>query len=311
MSAGPKDISVVVSAHDLRRELPRTVRSLSPPYQTGLDPARLEIVVVDNGSSEPVQADWFEGISANLKILRFPPGNPSPCHAINAGVAASEGALISVLIDGARVASPGLLARASEAMHVADDVFVATMGFHLGPEPQQNSLTKGYGPEVEDGLLAGIGWPSDGYRLFEICARGQSYANGVLSDFPETTAFMMHRTSFDRIGGFHEGFRFRGGGLANFEFFERVLGDDAIAPIVLIGEGTFHQVHGGNSTRAGGVLRREIPDGPTIWDEMAREFEVIAGRVPLSLRLKKPLLFGRCETKAAERCFFSNPDDTA
>ena len=309
LSADRKDISVVVAAHDMRRELPRTVRSLSPPYQTRRDPARLEIVVVDNGSSEPVEADWFEGVSADLKILRFPTGNRSPCHAINAGVAASEGALVSVLIDGARMASPGLLERASAAMRIADDVFVATMGFHLGPEPQQLSLTKGYGPEVEDRLLAEIGWPGDGYRLFEICARGQSYANGVLYDFPETTAFMMHRRSFDRIGGFHEGFRFRGGGLANFEFFERALRDEAIAPIVLIGEGTFHQVHEGISTRAGGILRRERPDGPTIGDEMAREFEAIAGRAPLSLRLKKPFLFGRCETKTIERCFFPVPDE--
>jgi glycosyltransferase involved in cell wall biosynthesis len=301
----PKNLSVIVSAHDLRRELPRTIRSLSPPYQIGLDWARLEIIVVDNGSSEPVDRSWFEDVPAEIKIIRFAAGNPSPCHAINAGVAASSGALVSILIDGARMASPGLFARASEAMRLADDVFVATMGFHLGPEPQQISLTRGYSPQVEDRLLAGIGWPADGYRLFEICARGQSYAEGVLSDFPETTAFVMHRATFDRIGGFNEGFRFRGGGLANFEFYDRVLGDDAILPVVLIGEGTFHQVHDGNSTRAGGVLRRETVEGPTIWDEMAREFETIAGRAPLSQRLKKPLLFGKCETEAAERCFFA------
>ena len=207
MSTDRKDISVVVAAYDMRRELPRTVRSLSPPYQTGIEPPKTEIIVVDNGSSEPVEAEWFEGISADLKILRFPPGNLSPCHAINAGVAASEGALVSVLIDGARMASPGLLARAREAMRVADDIFVATMGFHLGPEPQQLSLTKGYGPEVEDRLLAEIGWPGDGYRLFEICARGQSYANGVLSDFPETAAFMMHRSELPSDRRLSRGFQ--------------------------------------------------------------------------------------------------------
>jgi glycosyltransferase involved in cell wall biosynthesis len=308
VSAAAKDISVVVAAHDLRRELPRTVRSLSPPYQIGLDPARLEIIVVDNGSAEPVERNWFEGIAAELKILRFPPGNPSPCAAINAGVAIAEGSFVAVLIDGARIASPGLLARALAATRLGDDVFVATMGFHLGPEPQQISRTKGYGPEVEDRLLAEIGWPADGYRLFEICARAQSYANGVLSDFPETTAFMMRRTSFERIGGFHEAFRFRGGGLANFEFFERALGDAALTPVVLVGEGTFHQVHDGNSTRANGVQRRETPDGPTIWDAMAHEFETIAWRAPLSLTLRKPLLYGRCETEVAERLFFAGSE---
>jgi glycosyltransferase involved in cell wall biosynthesis len=306
-----KDLSIIVAAHDLRREVPRTVRSLSPPYQTELDPARLEIIVVDNGSAVPVDAAWFEDVAAEVNVLRFPPGNPSPCQAINAAVGTARGSWIAVLIDGARMASPGLFERASAAMRTDDDVFVATMGFHLGHETQQISLANGYGPEVEDRLLAQIGWPDDGYRLFEICARGESYRNGILSDFPETTAFVMHRATFERLGGFHEGFRYRGGGLANFEFYERVLLDDTITPVVLIGEGTFHQVHYGNSTRTGGVLRRETPDGPTIWDAMAEEFVSIAGHAPLSIRLRKPLLYGQCRTPVIERCFFAATSDDA
>jgi len=298
-------ISVVVSAHDLRREISRTVRSLSPPYQCGIDPSRVEIIVVDNGSSEPVDANWFKGVAADVRIIRFPPGNPSPCEAINAGIAAARGSRLAVLIDGARLASPGLLARGLEAMRLADDVFVAAMGFHLGHETQQVSLTKGYGPEVEDQLLAEIGWPDDGYRLFEICARGESHREGVFSPFPEATAFVMHRSSFERLGGFHEGFRYRGGGLASFEFFERVVKDEAITPVVLIGEGTFHQVHYGNSTRAGGVRRSETQDGPTIWDAMALEFRALVGHAPLAVQLRSPFLFGRCQNEVIERCFFA------
>jgi glycosyltransferase involved in cell wall biosynthesis len=304
MSAQLKDLSVIISAHDLRRELPRTVRSFLPPYQIDLDPARVEIIVVDNGSTDPVAADWFEDVPAELSILRFSPGNPSPCRALNAGVASAKGDLVAVVIDGARMASPGLLSRASAAIRTANDVFVATMGFHLGSETQQISTTKGYGPEVEDRLLAEIGWPNDGYRLFEICARGESYRNGILSNFPETTAFVMRRASYQRLGGYQEGFRYPGGGLANFDFYGRVLQDEAITPVVLLGEGTFHQVHYGSTTRAGGVLRRETPDGPTIWEEMEREFEAIVGHAPPSVQLRKPLLFGRCETEAAERAFF-------
>ncbi len=305
MNAVRETVSVVVSAYDLQRELPRTVQSLSPPYQSGIDPAQLEIIVADNGSREPVEPGWFDGVAAQVRIVRFAPGNPSPCQALNAGVAAAQGTFVLVLIDGARMASPGLIARACAAMRTADDAFVATMGFHLGRETQQVSQTKGYGPEAEDQLLREIAWPRDGYRLFEICARGESYRHGVLSDFPETTAFMMHRATFTRLGGFHEGFRYRGGGLANFEFYDRVLGDETITPVVLIGEGTFHQVHDGVTTRAGGVQRRETPDGPTIWDAMVLEFQTLVGRPPLSLRRRRPLLFGRCETSAAERCFFA------
>jgi hypothetical protein len=239
-----------------------------------------------------------------VRIIRFPPGNPSPCEAINAGIATARGSRLAVFMDGARLGSPGLLARGLEAIRLADDVFVAAMGFHLGLETQQVSLTKGYGPEVEDRLLAEIGWPADGYRLFEICARGESHRDGVLSPFPEATAFVMHRSSFERLGGFHEGFRYRVGGLACFEFFERILRDEAITPVVLIGEGTFHQVHYGVTTRADGVRRRETPDGPTIWDAMALEFQTLVGRAPLTVQLRRPLLFGRCANEVVERCFF-------
>jgi glycosyltransferase involved in cell wall biosynthesis len=305
VSAPPKDLSIVVCAHDLRRELPRTVRSLSPPYQLEVDPQRVEIIVVDNGSNAPIAAQWFEGIEAEVTVLRFEPATPSPCGALNAGVAVARGTQIAVFVDGARMASPGLLVRASAAMRTGADVFVATMGFHLGPDMQQVSLANGYSPEVEDRLLSEIDWERDGYRMFEICTRAASHRNGVLAEFPETTAFVMHRASFERLGGFNENFRHPGGGLANFDFYERVFNDAAISPVVLIGEGTFHQAHGGATTAAGGVGRRETPDGPTIWENMVREFETVVGRAPLSVRQRKPLLFGRCESTAAENCFFS------
>ncbi len=298
------DLSVVVVAHDMRREIPRTVRSLSPPYQRGIAPARIEIIVADNGSSEPVDPVWFDGVAADVRLIRFPSGNPSPCAAINAGIAAARGALVTVLVDGARLASPGLLTRGLEAMRLGDDVFAAAMGFHLGHETHQTAVSKGYGPDIEDGLLAGIGWPDDGYRLFEICVRAESHRDGVLSPFPEATAFMMRRSSFERLGGFDEAFRYAGGGLACFEFFERVIADESVMPVVLIGEGTFHQVHYGITTRAGGVRRTESPAGPTIWDAMALEYQTLVGRAPLTVQLRKPVLFGRCENDVVEHCFF-------
>jgi glycosyltransferase involved in cell wall biosynthesis len=301
-------ISVIIAAHELRREIGRTVRSLVPPYQIGLKPADVEIIVLDNGSTEDIDASWFADLDSPVRVLRWPAGNPSPCVALNAGVRAARHPLVAVLIDGARMASPGLLSRALMAGRIADDVFVATMGFHLGPDTQQRSRLNGYCAEVEDRLLAEIDWFADGYRLFEICARGESYRHGVLSDFPETNAFVVRKATFERLGGFHEDFRYRGGGLANFDFYERVLCDAWLTPIVLVGEGTFHQIHDGNTTRAGGVSRRELEGGPTIWEAMAHEFTAITGHLPLTMTLRKPLLFGRCESDAAERLFFASDE---
>ena len=50
----PLSLSVVVVAYDMARELPRTLRSLSTPYQRDLESADYEVVVVDNGSPEPL-----------------------------------------------------------------------------------------------------------------------------------------------------------------------------------------------------------------------------------------------------------------
>ena len=47
-------LSVVVVAHDMARELPRTLRTLSVPYQRGIDSTAFEVIVVDNGSPEPL-----------------------------------------------------------------------------------------------------------------------------------------------------------------------------------------------------------------------------------------------------------------
>lgn len=282
------------------------MRSLAPPYQASIASADVEIIVVDNGSTIPVEPGWFDGTKSPIRILRFPPGNASPCAGLNAGVGAASHPTIAVLIDGARMASPGLLRQALAASRLANDVFVATMGFHLGPDTQQKSQANGYSAEAEDRLLAQIDWFANGYRLFDISVRGESYQDGVLSDFPETTAFVMRKATFQRIGGFHEGFRYRGGGLANFDFYERVFEDEAITPVMLIGEGTFHQVHDGNTTRPGGVARREVPGGLTIWEAMAREFTEITGREPLATPLRKPLLFGHCSSSAAENLFFAS-----
>ncbi len=50
-------VSVVVVAHDMARELPRTLRTLDPRRQVGIDADDYEVVLVDNGSPVPVDPD--------------------------------------------------------------------------------------------------------------------------------------------------------------------------------------------------------------------------------------------------------------
>lgn len=295
-------VSIVVVGFDMARELPRTVRSFLPPYQQGVEPGQIQIIVADNGSAQPVQRDWFPD-DADVTVLRVDDGGVSPCRALNRAAALAQGEFIGVVIDGARMATPGIVRSALEASRVHPRAFVSTLGFHLGPKVQQVSVTEGYDRDVEDRLLADIGWPADGYRLFEICALGESYREGAFVAPPETTFFIMSKSRFDALGGFEERFEELGGGFANYDFFERAVEDQAAPLVMLIGEGTFHQLHYGATTQAGGIRRAVATENRTLGDIYAHEYETIRGR-PYRRSEPQPLLVGRITHPAVRGLFF-------
>lgn len=295
-------ISVIVVGFDMRRELPRTVQSLLPPYQIGMKPEDVQVIVADNGSAEPVRREWFPA-DADVTVLRVDDAGVSPCRAINSAAALAKGERIAVVIDGARMASPGLMKAALEASRLHPDAFVTTLGFHLGPKVQQVSVTEGYDRDVEDRLLADIAWPSDGYRLFEICALGESYREGSFVAPPETTFFIMSRERFEALGGFDENFKALGGGFANYDFFERAVADAGAPLVMLIGEGTFHQLHYGATTQAGGIGRPANDGEGSLGDVYGREYEAIRGH-PYRRSAPQPLLVGRITHPAVRRLFF-------
>ena len=97
------DVSLVIVAYDMERELPRTLASLSRAMQLGVESIAYEVIIVDNGSPRPVPA-WAD---PQFTIIRVDDARPSPAAAINIGLSHASGDLIGVLIDGARMASPG------------------------------------------------------------------------------------------------------------------------------------------------------------------------------------------------------------
>src|SRR5262245_18402870 len=52
----------------------------------------------------------------------------------------------------------------------------------------------------------------------------------------------------DQVGGFDESYSMPGGGFANPEFYERMTSDPKVTVVSRLGEGSFHQVHGGVTT---------------------------------------------------------------
>jgi hypothetical protein len=78
LSKSVPKISVVVVSYNMARELPRTIRSLSPIMQRGIDPADVEVILIDNGSTEPFDETELRRIMPTLIVRRFADATPSP-----------------------------------------------------------------------------------------------------------------------------------------------------------------------------------------------------------------------------------------
>lgn len=245
-------LSVVVSAFNMPRELPRTILSLSPKMQRHIDPADYEIVIVDNGSERRADLSAVAGQGMNLRVIEIPSKarSHSPVQALNYAITKARGDLVGVMIDGARMASPGLLASALRADKIDDRAVIATLGFHLGPKVQMVSIHEGYDQVAEDRLLEGIGWTEDGYRLFDISVFAGSSQSGWFRPIRESNALFMRQTLWQELAGFDERFLTPGGGLANLDTFARAVQLPRSQVVTLLGEATFHQVHGGVATNA-------------------------------------------------------------
>jgi hypothetical protein len=271
----------VVVAYDMARELPRTLRTLSPGHQRGLEADDYEVIVVDNGSPQPVDPSLVAEFGGRLRVERLDPAPPSPARAANHGLGLAGSDLVGLIVAGARMVTPGLLSEARRAASLAPRTVITAPAFHLGPVRHMEATEAGYDQDVEDHLLARTPWEADGYRLFEVSTPAGSWGRGLFGPAGESSSLFCPRPVWDELGGLDERFALPGGGLVNHDLYRRACGLEDVELIVLLGEGTFHQVHGG-----AGTTRRFS------WDEMAADYQAITGiahRPPAT----SPLYVGR------------------
>jgi Glycosyl transferase family 2/Methyltransferase domain len=275
----PPELSVVLVAYDIPRELPRTLTSLSPSYQRHIASGDYEVIVVDNGSRPAVD---ISDAADNVRLIRIDEASASPAVAINRGLAAARGEIIAVMIDGARLASATLLHFGHQAARMYGRTVVASLGWHIGFDYQRLASMFAYDAAAEDALLESIGWPADGYRLFEIATMDGSSVDGWFPPIAESNCLFLSRTSWGELGGVDERFVMPGGGLLSLDMFRRALDLPEAELVILLSEGTFHQCHGGTATS----LPRERFEG--MWETWAAEYRAIRGEEYDTPRPKRP-----------------------
>ena len=252
-------LSVVVVFYNMRREAIRTLQSLARSYQRDVADLEYEVLVIDNGSDaeQRLSRTFVAAFGPEFRLLELDGDpQPSPTVALNAGIAESRGEAVALMIDGAHVLTPGVLSFGMKALSTYTPAVVATQQWYVGPGQQGDAQQVGYDQRVEDRLFDAIGWPIDGYRLFEIghFIGERDWFDGIV----ESNCLFVPRKLLEQLGGFDERFSMPGGGYANLDLFERLALAPGVTPASILGEGTFHQFHGGITTNVvDEAVRRE------------------------------------------------------
>jgi hypothetical protein len=253
-------LSVVVVVHDMPSTAMRSLYSLSSAHQEHVPAEDYEVLVVENGSTRPLDAARVEALPGCFRYLPVPDPSPSPAHAVNYGLAHARGDLVGLILDGARLATPRLLSLALRAAATHPRPAITTVGWALGRGAARPRSTPA-SPEADaavDELLRTAGWPDVGYRVF---AHSRPDGSGhELGPAQESPALFMPAALWAELGGMDERFDEPGGGFVALDLYWRLIERPDVEPILLVGEGTIHQPHGGVSTDAppGGELTTRI-----------------------------------------------------
>lgn len=283
-------LSIIVIAYDMPRQAVNTLVSLGPDYQQGVDAADYEVIVVENRSRRNMDVSAIEALPGNFRyFLRDEPG-VSPAAAINFGFSQAQGRHIGLMIDGARMVTPGVVRNVLLALRLSADAMVVVPGYHLGENEQQYHLTHGYSEAVEQQLLADIDWQNNGYGLFDISCLSGANPNGIFHPFMECNCLFFSAELFNEIGRADERFDMPGGGALNLYIYRKVAMHPRTTSFMLAGEGSFHQLHGG-------VTTSQVAEREAILARQSQQLTELLGQ-PFRSPTVEPVLLGAVPPQA-------------
>lgn len=247
-------LSIVVIVYKMPDQAERTLHSLSSRHQQGVAESDYEIIVVENHSDRLLGAERALRQGGNIRYFHRNETERTPVHAINYGASMARGSHLAIMIDGARMVTPGVVKGALDAFRLEPEAAVSAPGYHIGHKLQQVAVNEGYNEQVEAGLLRDINWPENGYRLFDIAVLSGSCQGGFFQANYESNFIAMSRRKWCQLGGVNPRYNDFGGGNANLDLYKRLLESPETPFYLLYSEGSFHQFHGGVTT---GTLKEE------------------------------------------------------
>lgn len=249
-------LSIIVIGFRMPRQLEQTLHTLSCDYQQDVSENDYEVVIVENDSDKMLSSDFVEALPENFRYYSRHESGQSPVAAINFAFEKCQGEMIGLMIDGAHMVTPRVVKYVLCAQRAWEYPLVVVPGYHLGGESQTQDIN--YTEEREKELLRTIDWRDNGYQLFSVADFSPANRFSYMHPIMECNCVFTPRISFERIGYCDSRFTLRGGGPVNLHLFRQLGTLPETEIVVLPGEGSFHQYHGGVTTSSYADRENEI-----------------------------------------------------
>jgi hypothetical protein len=263
-------LSFLVVIWRMSRQAENTLYSLSPAYQRNVSAEDYEIVVVENRSDDLLGEERARRAASNVRYFLKDEPSQSPVSSLNFAFEASRGKFVCLIVDGARMVTPRVVEYGLLAQRLVAHPLVAVPSYHLGKSEQHQNVSAGYDAKAEAALLEKIDWKNNGYALFSIACLSGANDKGFLCPMLESSCLFCTRESFENIGRADERFDLPGGGSLNIHVYTQLAALAESKLIVLAGEGSFHQFHGG-------VTTSEIAEREAVLDTHRAQLRAING----------------------------------
>ncbi len=250
-------LSVIVIGYRMRKQLQNTLYTLSANYQRGVTDSQYEVIVVENHSDDELDPQVVQNLGSNFRYFHREDHSGGPVDAMNFAFQQAKGEVLCLIIDGARMVSPGLLDTALMAFEATKHAVVFAPGYHIG-EQEHHTLGRDYSYADEEALMASINWRNDGYQLFNVATFSNSNRQGYLRPVMECNCLFASAETFRKVGFADTRFNLPGGGAINLHMTRQIGMLPESRLFILPGEGCFHQFHGGVTTSNNEQLEQNL-----------------------------------------------------